>query len=63
MIVSDKDIFTEAMMVKGNGVFDTLILVVEVGVMIRAVLDVISLAVPLSSYCELETTLYEVSEA
>ena len=70
MNVSDKDIFTKAiqffdsMMVEGNGVFNILILVVDVGVMIRAVLDVISLAVPLSSYCEFETTLYyEVSEA
>ena len=43
VIVSDKDIFTEAirffdsMIVKGNGVFDILILVVEVGVMINNV--------------------------
>ena len=67
--VSDKDIFTKAirffdfMMVEGNEVFNILILVVDVRVIIRAVFDVISLAVPLSSYCELETTLYEVSEA
>ena len=64
----DEDIFTKAIrffdsiMVEGNGVFDILILV-EVGVIIRAVLGVISLAVPLSSYCELDTTSYEVSEA
>ena len=43
VIVSDKDIFTKAirffysMMVKGNGVFGILILVVEVGVMINNV--------------------------
>ena len=65
--VLDKDIFTKAirffvfMVVEGNGVFDILILVVEVGVIIRAELGIISLAVPLSSYCELFS--YVLSEA
>ena len=66
--VLDKDIFTKAirffvlMVVESNGVFDILILVVEVGIIIRAE-GIISLAVPLSSYCELDTTSYVLSEA